>query len=143
MLFNSCCLTALLALSAGCSHTIPSPYVQVAEPLDPAEVINWGEGILLSKLFPQFILHAQTSGQWLLLDWNGEAIYVRPKDEPTVLEFQPGTNKIDKLRIEGDVEILSLRRYMKCRKLNFDRSPPKLGGLSSPFLTCYNPLFAH
>jgi hypothetical protein len=139
--FSRCCLAASLMLAIGCSHAIPSPYVQASGPLDPADALSWDQGTDLSERFPRFVLHAQTSVEWLLLDWNGEAIYVRPAATPSELEFQSGTNKIEKLRIESGAEILSLRRYIKCGKLDFRRSPPKLG-IYPPNQRRDNPLFA-
>ena len=132
-------LLAALTLSVGCSRAIPSPYVQVSEPLDPADMV-WNKDADTADLFPRFVLHAQSSEDWMLLDWNGEAIYVRSGQEPSELVFQAKTNKIDKLRIEGGAEILSLRRYIKCSRLDFQRSPPKLG-IHPPSQPVENPLF--
>lgn len=116
--------------AAGSSQRLSS-YQRSDLALDPAIESNWPKGGLdnnaaANTLFASFVRHAETDPAWLALSWRGESVFVRCDPQRRKVVFQDGSNKIEKLEADGAVEALSMRRYVRATRLDFDLRASKL-----------------
>ncbi|OPZ19955.1 MAG: hypothetical protein BWZ10_00794 [candidate division BRC1 bacterium ADurb.BinA364] len=112
--------------ACGCTRA-PEPFPRAASPLDPARYVHARGPAPSRQQFASFVSHAAASADWILLDWRGEALYVRCNPQNREISFLGKTNKIASLKASGGVEALSLRRYARADSLEYIRERSHLG----------------
>jgi len=132
--FSILILLALASLAgSGCARQaeVANPFERSTVALDPADgnswPANWATSSRANAIFAAFVKHAEASGDWLLLAHKGEAVYVRPADPKNIgVRYQGRSNKVEMLRVPGEVEVLSLRQYASGSNLNFESESARL-----------------
>jgi len=123
----------MVALITACARPKPAanPFSRSATALDPALEKNWPSNWATSSqtntIFASFVHHAEGDKDWLLLGLKGEAVYVSAKNPDQIsVTWQGRSNKVDKIKIPGECEALSLRQYARGKNLVFDSADARL-----------------